>query len=118
MKSNRMKEIKRVRRIRRVRSRVKGTAERPRLAVFRSLKHVSAQIIDDSVGKTLAEARDTEIKSKSKKPVDVAREVGKLIAEKAKAAKVSAVVFDRRDKRYHGRIHALAEGAREGGLQF
>ncbi len=114
-----MKEIKRVRRIRRVRSRVKGVPERPRLAVFRSLKHISAQIIDDTKGKTIVSVRDTDVKdAKTKKPTEIAREVGKLIAEKAKGANVTAIVFDRRDKRYHGRIHALAEGAREGGLQF
>ena len=119
MKSNRMKQVKKIRRIRRVRSRVHGTAERPRLAVARSLKHISAQVIDDATGKTLAAAADTDVKNaKGMKPIEIATHVGKLIAEKAKAAGVKAVVFDRRDKKYHGRIKALAEGAREGGLEF
>ncbi len=119
MKSNRSKGIKRERRIRRVRARVKGTPARPRLAVFRSLKHISAQVIEDATGKTLASARDTDVKvKKGEKPMALAKSVGKLLAEKAKAAKVTKVVFDRRDKKYHGRIRALAEGAREGGLEF
>lgn len=119
MKSNLMKQAKRVRRVRRVRARIKGVSNRPRLAVFRSLKHISAQIIDDTSGKTLVSAKDTDVKSaKDAKPADVARELGKMIAEKAKTAQISSVVFDRRDKRYHGRVKALADGAREGGLEF
>jgi len=119
MKSNLMKQAKRVRRVRRVRARVKGVSNRPRLAVCRSLKHISAQIIDDTAGKTLVAVKDTEVKAaKGAKPTDVAREVGKAIAEKAKGAKIASVVFDRRDKRYHGRVKALADGAREGGLVF
>jgi large subunit ribosomal protein L18 len=119
MKSTRTKEAKKARRTRRVRARVKGTTARPRLAVFRSLKHISAQVIDDATGKTLASARDTDVKAKKgEKPTEIAKSVGTLLAEHAKAAKVTKVVFDRRDKQYHGRIRALAEGAREGGLEF
>jgi large subunit ribosomal protein L18 len=119
MKSTRMKQIKKVRRVRRVRSRVKGTAERPRLAVARSLKHISAQVINDVSRKTLASASDSELKdAKGAKPLEIASKVGKLVAEKAKSAGVKTIVFDRRDKRYHGRVKALAEGAREGGLEF
>lgn len=108
------------RRIARVRAKVKGTAERPRLSVTRSLKHISVQIIDDVAGKTLAAAADRDLSAsdlKGKKS-EIATAVGKLIAERAKAKGIEAVVFDRRDKRYHGRIQALADGAREGGLQF
>lgn len=109
------------RRIARVRATIRGTAERPRLSVVRSLAHISAQIIDDSVGKTLAAARDLDLPAKDregKKKQEVAQLVGKLVAERAKAKGVSTVVFDRRDKKYHGRVRALAEGAREAGLSF
>lgn len=105
------------RRAHRVRARVQGTAEVPRLSVFRSAKHISAQIIDDTAGKTLAAASDKDIKSNGK-PVEIAKEVGKLLGEKAGAAKVTQVVFDRGSFRYHGRVAALAEGAREAGLKF
>lgn len=106
------------RRIARVRSRVRGTAERPRLAVSRTLKHISAQVIDDTSGRTLAAASDKDVKGKGMKPLDIATEVGKTLAEKAKAKNVAKVVFDRRDKRFHGRVKALADGARAGGLEF
>jgi large subunit ribosomal protein L18 len=106
------------RRVARVRSRVKGAAERPRLAVARTLKHIYAQIIDDASGKTLAAASDRDVKAKDLKPVEVAMEVGKVLAERASAKKIAQVVFDRRDKRYHGRVKAVAEGARAGGLKF
>lgn len=108
----------RARRIARVRAKVQGTPERPRLAVRRSLAHIYAQIIDDVNGKTLAAASDADVKGKGLSKTDVALEVGKVLAERAKTKKVSAVVFDRRDKKYHGRIRALAEGARAGGLVF
>lgn len=111
----------RERRIKRVRTKVTGTSERPRLCVYRSLLHINAQIIDDSQHKTLAAARDLEIPAKDlkgKKPVEIANLVGQLVAEKAKAKGVTKVVFDRRDKAYHGRIKAVAEGARQGGLIF
>jgi large subunit ribosomal protein L18 len=107
----------RSRRVARVRSRVKGVSARPRLAVSRTLKHISAQVIDDTTGKTIVAASDKDVKGKMK-PVELAMEVGKVLAERAKAKSISAVVFDRRDKRYHGRVKALAEGARAGGLTF
>lgn len=103
------------RRVLRVRAKISGTAARPRLAVVRSLKHVSVQVIDDTSGKTIASASDKDLKGTK---LEKATAVGKLIAERAKAKGVSAVVFDRRDKQYHGRVRAVAEGAREGGLQF
>jgi large subunit ribosomal protein L18 len=110
------------RRHKRVRSRVSGTAERPRLNVFRSLTNIYAQVIDDLSGHTLASASTidkgvaAQLEGKSK--VDAAKIVGQVLAERAKAAGVNAVVFDRGGYRYHGRIAALAAGAREGGLNF
>lgn len=107
------------RRVVRVRSRIHGTAERPRLAVHRSLRHISAQLIDDVSRKTIVSASDKDLKSsKDAKPMQIAAEVGKLIASRAAEKKIVKVVFDRRDKRYHGRVKSLAEGAREGGLDF
>jgi large subunit ribosomal protein L18 len=108
----------RVRRHLRIRSRVAGTPERPRLSVFRSLQHIYAQVIDDSQSRTIISASDYEIETKDKKPVDIAQEVGKLIAQKAKDKKIKSIVFDRGGYQYQGLIRALAEGAREGGLQF
>lgn len=104
-----------VRRIARVRAKVSGTAERPRLAVVRSLKHISVQVIDDVSRKTLASASDKGMKGTK---LEKAQAIGKLIAEQAKAKGITTVVFDRRDKQYHGRVRAVAEGAREGGLLF
>ncbi len=119
MKPTKLKVLKRQRRIVRVRAKISGTAVRPRLAVRRTLSHIYAQLIDDVAGRTLVAAADTEIKSKEKlNKTDLASQVGKLVAEKAKAKKIEAAVFDRRDKQYHGRIKALADGAREGGLKF
>ncbi len=109
------------RRIARVRAKVKGAPERPRLAVHRSLSHISAQIIDDTTGQTLVAARDLEIPADGragKKKTEVASLVGKLLAERAKGKGIEKVVCDRRDKRYHGHVRAVAEGAREGGLKF
>jgi len=116
-------EAKRERRIRRVRAHISGTAARPRLAVERSLKHMRCQIIDDEAGRTLVSASDIELtakggKAKIKGKVAMAAEVGKLLAAKAIKAGVKTVVFDRRSFRYHGRVKALADGAREGGLVF
>ncbi len=104
----------------RIRKRVKGTAERPRLAVFRSLNHIYAQVIDDRAGRTLAAASSAEKGAtvKSGGNVDAAKVVGKLVAERAKAAGVNAVVFDRGGFLYHGRVKALADAAREAGLEF
>ena len=110
--------FKKARRIARVRAVVSGTAARPRLAVERTLKHMRAQIINDDNGKTLVAAGDHELVEKLEGKVAVAAAVGKLIAEKAKKAGVATVVFDRRAHRYHGRVKALADAAREGGLIF
>jgi len=107
---------KRLRRHLRVRNRVSGTAERPRLVVFRSLKHIYAQLVDDTANKTLATVSDLGIEQGKKG--ERAAEVGKLIAERAKSAGVTRVVFDRAGYRYHGRIKAVADGARKGGLEF
>lgn len=109
----------RVVRHRRVRNKVHGTPERPRLCVFRSLKSIYAQVIDDSRGHTLAYASSQEISSTEATPKTTASEaVGKLVAERAIAAGVSTVVFDRGGYRFHGRVKALADAAREGGLVF
>lgn len=107
-----------MRRARRVRARVSGTAECPRLSVKRSLKHVYAQLIDDTTGRTLASASDKDVSAGGDKPVVTARAVGAKIAERAKAAGIVRVVFDRGSNRYMGRVAALADGAREGGLTF
>jgi large subunit ribosomal protein L18 len=110
----------RIRRHRRVRKNVRGTAERPRLAVFRSNRHVTAQVIDDNAGKTLAAASSTEpdLRSGATGNKDAATKVGALLADRAKAAGVSKVVFDRGGFQYHGRVAAVAEAAREHGLEF
>ena len=107
----------RERRRRRVRGKVAGTAERPRLAVFRSNRGIFAQIVDDATGKTLAGASWVTVKTAGNK-TDQAREVGKALAAAATKAGVEAVVFDRGGYLYHGRVKALADGAREGGLKF
>jgi large subunit ribosomal protein L18 len=118
------REISRLRRHRRVRRRVTGTLERPRLVVHRSLKNVSAQVADDVAGKVLLgistlapELKDLRAQEKTTKK-DLAKAAGKLLAERAKAAGITKVVFDRGGYLYHGRIAAFAEGAREGGLEF
>lgn len=115
----------RLRRQRRVRKKLSGTPERPRLAVFRSSKHIYAQVIDDQVGKTLAAAGtlDGEIKTQLAKAAyggnkAAAAIVGRVVAERAKKAGIDKVCFDRRSYKYHGRVQALAEAAREAGLQF
>jgi large subunit ribosomal protein L18 len=105
------------RRHRRVRKKVVGTPDRPRLAVYRSNKHIYAQVIDDVAGKTLA-AASTVVSSDGSTPKDKAKAVGLQVAEKAKGAGVSKVTFDRGGFMYHGRVQAVAEGAREGGLEF
>ena len=114
----------RERRHRRVRANVIGTAQRPRLNVYRSLEHIYAQVIDDTVGHTLASAStlDAEVKKKVGKngqpKLEEAKIVGQIVAARAKDAGITAVVFDRGGNRYHGRVKALADGAREGGLDF
>ena len=110
----------RLRRQARGRKKIAGTAARPRLVVTRSAKHITVQVVDDEVGKTLAYAStmETELRSTEGDKTAKARKVGELIAERAKAAGVEGVVFDRAGNKFHGRIAALAEGAREGGLAF
>ncbi len=108
----------RLKRRRRVRAKVVGSAERPRIAVFRSNRGVAAQLIDDSSGRTLAAVSWTESDLKTLPRMDQARRAGELLAERAKAAGLDSAVFDRGGYQYHGRVRALAEGAREGGLAF
>jgi large subunit ribosomal protein L18 len=110
----------RAKRHERIRLRLTGTPQRPRLAVFRSLNQIYAQVIDDSAGHTLASASSLEagLRDTSGTKSDRARAVGRLVAERARAAGVSKVVFDRAGNRYHGRIRALADAAREAGLEF
>src|SRR4029079_16591952 len=103
---------------RRVRAKVRGTADRPRLSVFRSNRGIGAQLIDDVAGHTVAAGNWTEADLKSMKAMEQASKAGQLLAERAKAAGVETVVFDRGGYRYHGRVKALADGAREGGLSF
>jgi|SRR5579863_9827847 large subunit ribosomal protein L18 len=114
------KNIVRIRVHERIRLKVRGSQERPRLAVFRSLKHIYAQVIDDRKGQTLAAASSGEKNSKVAAGGNVAgaKEIGKLIAERAKAKGVTKVVFDRGGYLYHGRVKALADAAREAGLEF
>jgi large subunit ribosomal protein L18 len=103
----------------RIRAKAKGVAAKPRLSVFRSNKYIYAQVIDDQTKTTLVGAAEKELLLKEKlKKSDRAKELGKLIAKKAIAKKIGAVVFDRGSYRYHGRVKAVAEGAREGGLKF
>ena len=116
------KQFSYLRRKKRVRRKVNGTIERPRLAVNRSLKHIYAQIIDDENGKTLAHASSLSPAVKENTTgsgkIEIAQNVGQLIAQKAKEQKIEGVIFDRAGYLYHGRIKALAEAAREGGLKF
>lgn len=133
-----IKREKRIQRHKRVRAKIFGTEERPRLCVFRSNKHIYAQLIDDEMGKTLLTVHDMELKRKKSSSSakttkektrgkeekqytlqeKLAYEVGKLIAQRASDKKIEKVVFDRDGYRYHGRVKALAEGVREGGLKF
>ena len=108
----------RLRRRRRVRAKVRGSAERPRLSVFRSNKGIQAQLIDDDAGRTIAAVNWVESDLRELKPEEQAKAIGKLLAERASAAGVETCVFDRGGYRYHGKVRALAEGAREGGLRF
>jgi large subunit ribosomal protein L18 len=110
----------RLRRQVRGRKKIAGTAERPRLVVTRSSKHISVQVVDDVVGKTVASAStmEADVRAFEGDKSAKARKVGELVAERAKAAGVSSAVFDRAGNKYHGRVAALADGAREGGLAF
>ena len=112
-KTNRRLRIKRG-----IRNKVSGTSERPRLSIFKSNKAIYAQIIDDSKGHTVASASSFELGTTNNPNVEVSKNVGMKIAEKAKASGVEAIVFDRGGYQYHGKVKALAEGAREGGLKF
>jgi large subunit ribosomal protein L18 len=112
------KPQKRLRRRRRVRAKIRGSAERPRLSVFRSNRGISAQLIDDDSGRTLAAVNWVEGDLKSLNPMEQAKKAGEMLAERASGAGVETCVFDRGGYRYHGRVKALAEGAREGGLKF
>src|SRR5918997_5776339 len=116
--SVRTAEAKRLKRRRRVRAKVTGTAERPRISVFRSNRGVMAQLIDDEAGRTLAAVNWTESDLRSLSKMEQAKRAGELLAERAKAAGIETAVFDRGGYRYHGRVKALAEGAREAGLNF
>lgn len=122
MKAEKTARAARLRRHRRVRRRVLGTPQRPRLCIFRSLNHIYAQVIDDANGHTLAAASDLEASVRSaaddKRKTEVAALVGALMAQRAAAKGVQAVVFDRGGFKYHGRVKALAEAARAAGLQF
>ena len=114
------RENRRLRRHLRVRRKVTGSAARPRLVIFRSLKHIYAQLVDDDRGVTLLGVSDASEGATADGPGKVGRgkATGKLLAEKAKAAGITSVVFDRAGYRYHGRVKAVADGAREGGLEF
>jgi large subunit ribosomal protein L18 len=116
--SVRTAEAKRLKRRRRVRAKVSGTAERPRISVFRSNRGVMVQLIDDVAGRTLAAVNWTEDELRSLPKMEQAKRAGVLLAERAKAAGIETAVFDRGGYQYHGRVQALAEGAREGGLAF
>ena len=108
----------RAKRRRRIRAKVAGTKPRPRVSVFRSNKAIYAQLVDDESGTTIAAARSSEVDAAELDKTGVAKKVGALIAERARAKSIGTVVFDRSGYLYHGRVKALAEGAREGGLVF
>jgi large subunit ribosomal protein L18 len=112
------KEARRLRIKYSIRTKISGTAERPRLSVFRSNTGVYAQIIDDLAGRTLASASSKEIVSNKSANIEIAKQVGLKVAEKAASVGINSVVFDRNGYLYHGKVKALADGAREGGLQF
>lgn len=114
--STSLKHLHRQARKRRIRAKVQGTKERPRLSVYRSLTAISVQLIDDQEGKTLVSAQISEVKGKP--TLEGAKKLGTLLAKKATSANIAAVVFDRNAYKYHGRIKALADAAREGGLTF
>jgi large subunit ribosomal protein L18 len=120
--SPKTREERRYRRHLRVRKKVAGTVERPRLVVFRSIKHIYVQLVDDNRGATILGVSDDSegltLEGKGKGKVAKAKAAGKLVAEKAKAQGITKVVFDRGGYRYHGRVQAVADGAREGGLEF
>jgi large subunit ribosomal protein L18 len=112
------KPAQRLKRRRRVRAKVSGTAERPRLSVFRSNRGITAQLIDDEAGRTIAAVNWTEPELRGLKRMEQAKRVGAVVAERAKEAGIESAVFDRGGYQYHGRVQALAEGAREAGLKL
>ena len=118
MSEAKTKRLARVRRHARVRKKVTGSPERPRLAVFRSNRHIYAQLIDDLAARTMASASDRELPSASANKTETAKKVGELLAGRAKDAGITTAVFDRGGRLYHGRVAALADGAREGGLSI
>lgn len=101
-----------------IRNKISGTAERPRLTIFKSNRAIYAQLIDDSKGHTLAQATSFEMGAQSNADVETAKKVGQKIAERAKAGGIETIIFDRSGYRYHGKVKALADGARDGGLKF
>ncbi|MEK7653223.1 MAG: 50S ribosomal protein L18 [Patescibacteria group bacterium] len=117
MKKAKLKNQIQLRRKKRVRAKISGTKSRPRLSVFRSLKHIYAQLIDDEAGKTIVSASDGEVKT-GKTKTEKAAGLGKIIAEKALAKGVKQAVFDKGEAKYHGRIKAVADGARNAGLKI
>ncbi len=123
LNANKIKRQKSIRRKIRIRAKIKGTAQRPRLSVFRSNKHIFLQLIDDEKNKTLVSTSDILPKAGKKSKTKIVKtksafEAGKILAELAKKKKITSVIFDRGGYAYHGRIKAAAEGAREGGLKF
>ena len=112
------KRIQANRRAARTRAKIYGTAKRPRLTVKRSLSHIDAQLVNDEVGRTIVSASDLELTAPAGSKVERARSVGELLAQKAVAQKIETVIFDRGSYKYHGRVRALAEGARQAGLAF
>jgi large subunit ribosomal protein L18 len=112
------KPAQRLKRRRRVRAKVRGTADRPRISVFRSNRGIFAQLIDDDAGRTLASVSWTEAELRELGPMEQATRAGALLADRARAAGIESAVFDRGGYKYHGRVKALADGAREGGLAF
>ncbi|MDD4332722.1 MAG: 50S ribosomal protein L18 [Patescibacteria group bacterium] len=119
MKKNKKKQLKMVRRHKRIRAKISGIINIPRLSVFRSNRSIFAQLIDDSEGKTLLSVSTKEVKAPAKtNKTSAALLLGKILAEKAAAKKINKVVFDKGGYKYHGRVKAVADGAREGGLKF
>jgi large subunit ribosomal protein L18 len=118
MNKQKAQRAKQERRHNKVRAKISGTNERPRLSVFKSNAGLYLQLIDDEKGMTLVSAHSREIKADKKKKVEISLELGKLLAKKAVEKKILSVVFDRGGYRYHGRVKAVADGARDGGLQF
>ena len=115
---SKIKRAQRQKRAKRTRAKIFGSAKRPRLTIFRSNKHVYAQLIDDEKGKTLVSASDLKIKKSTKGKIATAKSVGQVIAKKAAELKIKEVVFDKGSYQYHGIIKAVADGARQGGLNF